>query len=338
MCAPYSLAGNRHVPELANADALLSSDMSTANRFFGTGGLDASLQFELKSSENTGPGHETTLKFYANYLSSRSSMADLIAAGVYASVRACGGPIIPLRLGRKDAVEAGSRGVPQPENSVVSFRQQFDRMGFSPAEMIQVTACGHTLGGVHNSEFPDIVPAGTGVNGQVGLDTSVAAFDNKVVTEYIDGSTKNPLIVGPSVARDRHSDFKVFSSDGNATVKAMSSPAAFQEVCRTVLQKMIDVVPSGVVLTDPIIPYTVKPIDMQLTLNAPGNMLLLTGAIRVHTTELPASSINNVVLTWKDRDGGNSCGSLATCSATSTLQGVSSGFDDTFGVRVRLHP
>src|SRR3712207_3315113 len=107
MCAPYSSAENRHVPRLVNADALLSSDMSTANRFFGTGGLDASLQFELKSSENTGPGHETTLKFYANYLSSRSSMADLIAAGVYASVRACGGPIIPLRLGRRDAVEAG---------------------------------------------------------------------------------------------------------------------------------------------------------------------------------------------------------------------------------------
>jgi hypothetical protein len=63
---------------------------------------------------------------------------------------------------------------------------------------------------------------------------------------------------------------------------------------------MIDVVPGGVVLTDPIVPYAVKPVDMQLTLNSPGNMLLLTGSIRVRTTNLPASSIENVVLTWKE--------------------------------------
>ncbi|KAK0719759.1 hypothetical protein B0H67DRAFT_599414 [Lasiosphaeris hirsuta] len=306
-------------------------DMSTANRYVGTGGLDASIQFELSNGENTGPGHTTSLKFYANYLSDRSSMADIIAAGTYASVRQCGGPIIPLRLGRKDATSAGSLGVPQPQNSVVTFRQQFDRMGFTPAEMIQVTACGHTLGGVHSTEFPDLVPPGTGVNGQVGLDASVAAFDNKVVTEYISGSTANPLVVGPSVAVNRHSDFKVFNSDANATVNAMADPAAFQQICKAVLQKMIDVVPTGVTLTDPIAPYTVKPVDMQLTLSTPGSSLLLTGYIRVRTTEIPTSSISNVVLTWKDRAGGNSCGSSASCSTTSTLQGVSRGFDDTFG-------
>ncbi|KAK3360011.1 hypothetical protein B0T25DRAFT_621313 [Lasiosphaeria hispida] len=306
-------------------------DMSTANRYVGTGGLDASIQFELSNGENTGPGHNTSLKFYANYFSGRSSMADIIAAGTYASVRQCGGPIIPLRLGRKDATSAGSLGVPQPQNSVVTFRQQFDRMGFTPAEMIQVTACGHTLGGVHSTEFPDLVPPGTGVNGQVGLDASVAAFDNKVVTEYISGSTANPLVVGPSVAVNRHSDFKVFNSDANVTMNAMAEPAAFQQVCKVVLQKMIDVVPTGVTLTDPIAPYTVKPVDMRLTLNTPGNTLLLTGYIRVRTTEIPARSIGNIILTWRDRTGGISCGSSASCSTTSTLQGVSRGFDDTFG-------
>jgi len=304
--------------------------MSTANRFTQTGGLDASLQFELTNGENTGPGHGTALKFFANYLSSRSSMADLIAAGTYASVRACGGPAIPLRLGRKDAAAAGNLGVPQPQNSAVTFRQQFDRMGFTPAEMIQVTACGHTLGGVHALEFPDLVPAGTGVNGQIGLDKTVATFDNKVVTEYIDGTTTNPLVVGPAVSVNRHSDFKVFNSDGNATMNAMASPDAFSRVCQTVLQKMIDVVPGGVVLTEPIAPYMVKPVDMKLTL-ATGNRLLLTGSIRVRTTNMPASSIKNVVLTWKDRSGGNSCGSSTTCSTTNTLQGIATGFDDTFG-------
>ncbi|CRK47619.1 hypothetical protein BN1723_020349, partial [Verticillium longisporum] len=90
------------------------------------------------------------------YMTKKSSMADLIALGVYISVRACGGPAVPFRAGRRDATTAGPVGVPQPQNAISIFRTQFDRMGFSPQEMIQVTACGHTIGGVHSAEFPDI--------------------------------------------------------------------------------------------------------------------------------------------------------------------------------------
>lgn len=301
-------------------------DMSTANSFFGIGGLDGSLQFELSNGENTGPGHNTTLKFMANYVSPRSSLADLIAAGVYASVRSCGGPVVPVRGGRIDATEAGSPGVPQPQNTIGTFRQQFDRMGFSPAEMIQVTACGHTLGGVHTTEFPDIVPAGTAPNGNAVLDSTVAIFDNKVVTEYLANTTTNPLVVGPAVAIKKHSDFTVFSSDANVTMKALADPTSFQNTCKVVLQKMIDVVPAGVVLTDPITPYTVKPVNIQLTLNSPGTSLLLNGYIRVRKNGLP-SDITNIKLTYKDRNGGNTCG---TCATTLTVGGSATGFDDQF--------
>ncbi|KAK3378435.1 hypothetical protein B0H63DRAFT_397603 [Podospora didyma] len=305
-------------------------DMATANRFFGTGGLDGSVQFELTNGENTGPGHGTTLQWFSNFYSARSSIADLIAAGTYASVRACGGPVIPLKLGRKDAVAAGSQGVPQPQNSVITFRQQFDRMGFTPTEMIQVTACGHTLGSVHSAEFPELVPPGTGVNGQVPLDSTAAGFDNKVVTEYVAGTTKNPLVVGPSIAVGRNSDFKVFNSDANQTMNAMTSPTDFTNICRTVLQKMIEVVPAGVTLTaDPIAPYAIKPIDMQLTLGAGGTTLLLTGHIRVRTTSLPGTSITNIKFTWKDRSGGSICGS-GGCTVTATQLGIGNGLDDTF--------
>lgn len=308
--------------------------MATHNRFFGTGGIDGSLQFELSNGENTGPGHRTTLEFYAHYLTSQSSMADLIAAGVYASVRACGGPVVPLKLGRIDAPSAGSAGVPQPQNSAFTFRQQFDRMGFSQTEMIQLVACGHTLGSVHSTEFPQIVPPSVG---QIPFDSSRAEFDNRVAVEYVDGTTTNPLAVGAAVGVNRHSDFKVYSLDGNATINTMTDAAVFRSTCQTVLQKMIEVVPAGVTLTEePITPYAVKPVDMQLTLNTGGTTFLLTGAIRIRTTELPASSITNVVLTWKDRNGGNSCGSSTTCSTTATLQGVSTGFDDTFGVSIGL--
>ncbi|KAK3325520.1 hypothetical protein B0H66DRAFT_548554 [Apodospora peruviana] len=305
-------------------------DVATANRFFSTGGLDASIQFELTNGENTGPGHATSLKWFANFLSARSSMADLIATGVYASVRGCGGPVIPLRLGRIDATAAGPNGVPQPQNSAGTFRSQFDRMGFSPAEMIQLTACGHTLGGVHSTEFPELVPPGTGTNGQIGLDSTEAGFDNKVVTEYLGSTTKNPLVVGPSIAVGRNSDLKVFNSDGNQTMRTMSSETSFRTICTTVLQKMINIVPAGVTLTDPIAPYMVKPVDMQLTLNTGGTTFLLTGYIRVRTTNLPPSAIQDLTFTWKDRTGGNNCGS-GSCSQTFELQGVSQGFDDTFG-------
>ena len=182
---------------------------------------------------------------------------------------------------------------------------------------------------MHSAEFPQLVPASTSVNGQISFDSSVAAFDSRVVTEYMNGSTSNPLVVGPAVALKKHSDFRVFNSDGNATVNAMFLPGAFQSVCQTVLQKMVDVVPGGVVLTDPIVPYTVKPADMQLTLTT-GSRLLLTGSIRIRTTNLAANSIENIVLAWKDRSGGNSCGPITSCSTTSTLQGVAHGFDDTF--------
>ncbi|KAL1842674.1 hypothetical protein VTK73DRAFT_3070 [Phialemonium thermophilum] len=303
-------------------------DMATANTYFGTGGLDGSLQFELTNTENTGPGHATTLKFLGNYVSSRTSLADLIAAAVYASVRSCGGPVVPVRAGRQDATEAGNPGVPQPQNSIGIFTDQFDRMGFSVPEMIQVLACGHTLGGVHSPEFPDLVPANSAPDDEAALDTSVAVFDNKVVTEYLAGTTKNPLVVGPSARIGKNSDFKVFNADANATMATLADPATFMNTCKTVLQKMIDTVPSGVVLTaDPVTPYAVKPVDLQLTLNPDGQTLLLSGYIRVRTTNLPASSISSLTLTYKDRNGGNDCGS---CATTATVQGSAAGFDDTF--------
>lgn len=299
-------------------------DMSTANSFFKTGGLDASLQYELDNGENTGTGHRTTIKFMAPYLSPKSSLADLIAMGVYTSVRSCGGPAVPIRAGRKDATTKGNTGVPQPQNSVGTFTQQFERMGFTATEMIQVTACGHTLGGVHNADFPDLVPNGSTANGEAPLDTTDAVFDNKVVTEYLDGSTKNPLVVGPSVQLDKHSDFKVFNSDGNKTMTALANAAAFTDTCKTVLQKMIEVVPDGVVLGAPIQAYKIKPVGLQLTLADGGASLLFTGYIRVKTTGLAKGSIKSVTLNYKDRKG------AAGSTITSTVNGLSQGFDDTF--------
>ena len=92
------------------------------------------------------------------------------------------------------------------------------------------------------------------------------------------------------------------------------------------LQKMIEVVPAGVTLTDPIVPYDIKPYALQLTLLDGGSQLSFTGEIRVRTTTRAASSIASVQLVTKDRTGATG----ATISTAS--KGSASGFDDTFTV------
>ncbi|KAI1468417.1 heme peroxidase [Daldinia caldariorum] len=306
-------------------------DMATTTHLNGirAGGLDGSLQYELTSSDNIGPGFNSTLKFMADYYTSRSSVADLIALGVYYAVRSCGGPVVPVAGGRVDALAAGPIGVPLPQNTAFTFEQQFSRMGFSKTEMIQVTACGHSIGGVHENEFPAIVPAGSTPNGEAPLDSTVAQFDNKIATEYIAGNTTNPLVVGPSVKATRNSDYKVFNYDGNVTIKALADAAEFSNICATVLQKLIDTVPDGVILSDPIKPYSVKPVDMQLKLNSDSSTMQLTGYIRVRTTEIGGDSVSSLTLNYKDRSGGNNCGNT-TCTYTTTLLGSTQGFDDQF--------
>ncbi|POS81351.1 hypothetical protein DHEL01_v200232 [Diaporthe helianthi] len=299
-------------------------DMATADVRTGKGGLDGSLQYQLDDGESKGPGFNSTLIFFSDYLSKRSSLADLIALGVYASVRSCGGPVIPVKAGRVDSPGPGSMGVPQPEHSIEQFRQQFDRMGFTAEEMIQVTACGHTLGGVHGTEFPELVE-----EGESPSDSTVAEFDEKVITEYLENNTTNPLVVGPAVGQGKDSDARIFNSDANITVKAMANPQRFQDVCRKVLQKMIEVVPTGVTLSPPIEPYAVKPVDLRLSLEQAATHLQLSGDVRVKTTDLPREEIGRMEVFYKNRNGEHSCGKVS-CVINSTIHGSGYGLDDTF--------
>ncbi|KAI2623449.1 heme peroxidase [Xylaria nigripes] len=327
-CSSEAAGPGRH-----NAAAWLRAafhDMSTTTIAGGVrlGGMDGSLQFELKSSDNIGSAFNTTLKFMADYYTSRSGVADLLALGVYYAVRSCGGPAVPMAGGRIDAKAGGPIGVPLPQNSAFTFQQQFARMGFSQAEMIQVVACGHSIGGVHEVEFPQIVPVGSTANGEAPTDSTVDVFDNKVVTEYLSGNTTNPLVVGPSIRATRNSDFKVFNSDGNVTIGIMTDPEAYNKICATVLRKLIEVIPDGVVLTDPIQPFAVKPVDMQLTMNPGAETMQLSGLIRVRTNNFGNDAAKSVSLTYKDRSGG-SCRDLG-CTYTADLLGATEGFDDTF--------
>lgn len=303
-------------------------DVASGNVYLNMGGLDGSLQYETNYPENVGPGFNETLKAYSDFYNNRVGVADLIALGVYYSVRACGGPSIPLRGGRIDATMAGPMGfVPQPQDGFGTFCNRFARLGYNITEMIQVVACGHSIGGVHSPEFAALIPPNS-VNGVAFFDTTPSGFDNRVVVEYLAGNTTNPLVTGPSVALRQNSDMVVFAGDQNQTVQGLQDRATFQSVCRSLLQRMIEVVPDPSSLSAPILPYTLKPVSLQLTLTDGGSSLALQGWIRVRATMLPIS-ISSLDVSYKDRGGGTSCGPYG-CTRTLTARDTSSGFDDSF--------
>jgi catalase (peroxidase I) len=81
-------------------------------------------------------------------------MAAVIAVGSCSN----GKVIIPFRGGRVDAAGPGPSGVPQPQEDLASHTASFARQGFNVSEMITLVACGHSIGGVHGVDFPEIVP------------------------------------------------------------------------------------------------------------------------------------------------------------------------------------
>jgi hypothetical protein len=135
-------------------------DMATANVKAGTGGIDASIGFEFGRDENKGQAFRETLKFMLRLYNPRASMADLIAMGATFALGSCsnGTVLVPYKGGRVDATGPGPSGVPRPEQDLETHKQIFANQNFTVDEMIGLVACGHTLGGVHGNDFPDIAP------------------------------------------------------------------------------------------------------------------------------------------------------------------------------------
>lgn len=305
-------------------------DMATHDIYQGRiGGLDASLMFELARSQNNSPAFASTFIQLQQFMSSKTPMADLLALAMYASVRSCGGPVVPVKGGRVDAEVAGLSGVPQPEDPQGTFIAQFARMGFSVAEMVEATACGHTLGGVHSAQHPLIVPVGTAPNEYALMDDpsqAASKFDAGIARDYVLGNTTNPLVVGSSVRYSRHADFKVFTADRNVTIRTLTNEASFRARCSVSMAKIIDTVPAGVTLSPVLVPYDVKPVRPQLHLLDGGRQLRFTGEIRIRTSgrdsEKQVASVN---LRWQSRDESDSGESASTGVA-----GTGGGFDDSF--------
>lgn len=294
-------------------------DSISGNIYTGQGGLDGSIAWELDTQENEGNFADDSVAAWAPFVSDLTSLSDVIAAATYALTRSCSNISVAVRGGRVDATGAGPLGaVPQPQNAIGIFRNQFARMGLDDKGMIQFVACGHSIGGVHGADHPEITNQDL-----ANFDTTPAILDNRIATEYVSNTTLDALIVGPSINNKRNSDFKVFNADRNATIKSLAAdPQLFANVCQSIFQTMIDMVPAGTPLSNPVTPYDVKPYALQLTLLDGGSSLRFTGDIRVRITQ---RGVSQVQLVHTNRNG-----LLADTPIRTTSKGLAAGFDDSF--------
>ncbi|KAK7018337.1 peroxidase [Favolaschia claudopus] len=278
-------------------------DMATHNVEDGTGGLDASIRFaeEQQRGENVGNGFQNTVEVFVSQATRYVSIADLVALGLITSVETCGGPIVPFRGGRIDAGEPNKPGVPEPQQDLDAHIASFARQGFTQTEMIGLVACGHSFGGVAHAEFPQSVPELHDSNNTESVqhfDTTFGHFDNNVATEYMSGTTQNPLVVGANDTTN--SDKRIFGSDGNVTMKSFAdSPEAFASRCATLLARMVDTVPNGVQLTEVIEPLPIKPSRVELILD--GDALKLSGFVRLFNQSSDAT--RSVAIQLEDHSG-----------------------------------
>ncbi|TFK30217.1 L-ascorbate oxidase [Coprinopsis marcescibilis] len=278
-------------------------DMATHNADDGTGGLDGSIVYELDRPENHSLGLNATLGDFENLPNKYVSRSDVIALGAVFAVATCGGPVIPFRGGRIDSFSPGGTGTPEPQHDLETLTEMFRKQGFTQSEMIKLVSCGHTMGGVRSADFPDLVPPGSNPNIPVIQDfDTTPAFDNHVVTEYLDGSTQNVLVTTGNTTMA--SDLRVFESDGNETMRSISEPDAFQSECRDVLGRMLEVVPRGVALTEEIALLPAKVRYAQLAIEK--EKLVFKTSLRV--TQPIGAALNNdrvVTLFWCDKRGSN---------------------------------
>ncbi|KAJ8084997.1 hypothetical protein PM082_003774 [Marasmius tenuissimus] len=118
------------------------------------------------------------------------------------------------------------------------------------------------------------------------------------VTGYLDGTTPNPLVVGPNITTN--SDLRIFASDGNVTMQSIASPDNFNKVCGELFERMIDTVPRGVQLTDVVEPIAYKVGDTRLF---PGNDGLFRFTTDLRLLGSNPSPSRTVTLFWNDRQG-----------------------------------
>ena len=132
---------------------ILFHDAGTFRTADGRGGLNGSVRFELGRPENAGLKKivrtldDALGRLEGTAAAGKVSFADMVALGAAFAVRVCGGPAIPVRIGRRDAAAADPEGrLPAETLSAAELKGVFAAQGFDTRELVLLSGS-HTIGG-----------------------------------------------------------------------------------------------------------------------------------------------------------------------------------------------
>uniref|UniRef100_A0A0D9X9X3 Plant heme peroxidase family profile domain-containing protein n=1 Tax=Leersia perrieri TaxID=77586 RepID=A0A0D9X9X3_9ORYZ len=165
-----------------------------------SGGMNGSIIYEVDRPENTGLNKSIKVLRKAKEVIDgvqQVSWADLIAVAGAESVALCGGPEIPVRLGRLDSSTADPTGkLPEETLDATALKTLFSKKGFSTQEMVVLSGA-HTIGGkgfgnpnvFDNAYFKVLLekpqPSSSGMPAMVGLRTDWALTEDDECLRWI---------------------------------------------------------------------------------------------------------------------------------------------------------
>lgn len=128
----------------------------------GVGGANASIRFPESLAHPVNRGLASTIEWlsgkrdeYQEITGCEISWADLIATAGAVAVKKCDGPNIPVRLGRRDAEQAGNFDlIPIPEMNINQLIARFKEMNLSISDLVALSGA-HTLGKGENGPFTE---------------------------------------------------------------------------------------------------------------------------------------------------------------------------------------
>ncbi|EOY29479.1 Ascorbate peroxidase 6 [Theobroma cacao] len=184
---------------------LVFHDAGTFEMAENSGGMNGSIVYELERPENA--GLKKSLKVLEKAKKEVDaiqpvSWADMIAVGGAEAVSVCGGPKIPVALGRLDSAEPDPEGkLPQESLDASGLKQSFQRKGFSTQELVALSGA-HTLGSkgfgspvaFDNSYFKILMEkpwkSSAGMSSMIGLPSDHAIVEDdeclRWITKYAD--------------------------------------------------------------------------------------------------------------------------------------------------------
>ncbi|KAJ4839325.1 putative L-ascorbate peroxidase 6 [Turnera subulata] len=210
---------------------LVFHDAGTYEKDENSGGMNGSIVYELERPENT--GLKKPVKILAKAKSEVDavqpvSWADMIAVAGAEAVSLCGGPTIPVTLGRLDSLEPDAEGkLPQESLDAPGLKQCFQRKGLSTQELVALSGA-HTLGGkgfgnplVFDNSYYKILlekpwKSSSGMSSMIGLPSDHALVEDDECLRWI-----------KIYAEDQNKFFNDFKS---AYVKLVNSGAKWRSL------------------------------------------------------------------------------------------------------------